>query len=378
MARHIPINDLGTQNAPYAADIHAALSRVANSGHYILGPEVEAFESAFASYCGVDHCVGVANGTDALELALRALEIGPGDEVATTANSGMYGTAAILATGAKPLFVEVKIETGLMNPDTLSHALTDRTKAVIATHLFGRLADMASIIDTAEARGIPVIEDAAQAHGAMRDGRHAGSFGALGCFSFYPTKNLGALGDGGAVTTADGALAERIRRLRQYGWTARFESGIPGGRNSRLDAIQAAVLLAKLPHLDAMNAKRRAIAKCYNEALADALPAMTALALPEVGEDHACHLFVLRHPAREALRAHLTRAGVDSDVHYPIPDYDQAAVRAQMGTPPRLPGTETFISEILTLPLYVGMGDNAIDEVIDACIEAFKTIGDQG
>jgi dTDP-3-amino-2,3,6-trideoxy-4-keto-D-glucose/dTDP-3-amino-3,4,6-trideoxy-alpha-D-glucose/dTDP-2,6-dideoxy-D-kanosamine transaminase len=373
MTNPIPINDLKPQNTPLAAAVHAALRRVADSGHYVLGPEVEAFETAFAAYCQADHCIGVANGTDALELALRALGIGDGNEVATTANAGMYGTAAILATGARPVFIDIDAETGLLDPEALEQALTVRTRAVIATHLFGRLADMAAIDRQAKARGIPVIEDAAQAHGARRDGRRAGGFGDIACFSFYPTKNLGALGDGGAVTTSDSALAERVRSLRQYGWTARFESGLPGGRNSRLDAIQAAVLSEKLPHLDAMNAQRRAIAQRYRQALTK-----TAMILPETSEDHACHLFVIRHPARDALRAHLARLGVASDVHYPILDYAQTAVQAQIGVLPSLPRTETFVSEILTLPLYIGMGDDAVDTVISACLDALRSIGEQG
>jgi len=372
MSLRIPINDLGRQNAPFATGIHAALLRVAKSGRYVLGPEVEAFEEAFARYCGVDHCIGVANGTDALELALRALEIGPGHDVVTTANAGGYSTAAILATGARPLYVDIDVSSGLLDPTALGAALTEQTRAIIATHLFGYLANMAAINEVATDRCIAVVEDAAQAHGAQRDGYQAGSFGDLACFSFYPTKNLGALGDGGAVVTSDDTLAEKVRSLRQYGWSDRFVTSVPGGRNSRLDAMQAAVLQEKLPHLDAMNVERRDLAARYCLGLAD-----SSLILPDIGVDHVFHLFVIRHPARDALQAYLTKRNVETDIHYPIPDYRQAVSSGTLEGRPTLANTEEFISGILTLPFYIGMGTDTVDTVIQACVESLNELGDR-
>jgi len=358
----IALNDLARHNAPLRAELDAAIARVHDRGRYILGPEVEAFEHEFAAFCGSAECIAVGNGTDALELALRALAIGPGDEVATTANAGMYATTAIRAAGATPCYVEIDASTLLMDPSALVAGLTPRTHAVIVTHLYGRLADMGTLADTARQRGIALIEDCAQAHGAQRGTRKAGTVGTLGCFSFYPTKNLGALGDAGAVVTADRELAAKLRALRTYGWGAKYHCTMAGGMNSRMDELQAAVLRVKLPRLDAWNGRRREIAGRYARSIAH-----HAIALPAGAEDGAdvAHLYVVRTQHRESLRAHLAAAGVATDVHYPVPDHLQPGARA---TPePGLPRTERACAEVLSLPCYPELTDAEIDAVAAAC-----------
>jgi dTDP-4-amino-4,6-dideoxygalactose transaminase len=322
--------------------------RVIDSQKFILGEDVKKLEAEIAAYCGAAHAIGVGNGTDALEIALRALEIGPGDRVATVANAGGYSTTAILAAGADPLYVDVDPATMLMDPHALSAALTPATRAVVVTHLYGRMADMPAVL--AAAGNIPVIEDCAQAHGARLEGRHAGTWSVIGCFSFYPTKNLGALGDGGALITSDAALASRIRALRQYGWTSRYRSTIPRGRNSRLDEMQAAILRAKLPHLDTWNDRRRDIARYYGSAFAD-----LDLGLPGAcGPECAAHLYVVRTPHRDRLAQALAAAGIGTDVHYPVPDHLQESAGS---APAPLPETERCCREVLTLPCFPEMTD---------------------
>ena len=255
--------------AAFGVDLAACLRQVVDSGWYVLGSQVRDFEAAFADYVGVSHTVGVANGTDALVLALRALGVGAGSRVAMVANAGYYGSAAAALVGAEPMYVDVDAATLTMEPGSLSAVLAhEKTDAVIVTHLYGQMADMDRLSTLCRQAGVPLIEDGAQAHGAAWAGRQAGAWGAVGCFSFYPTKNLGALGDGGAVVTGDAELADRLRALRQYGWGRKYEVLSPGGGNSRLDELQAAVLLAKLPRLNAANAARRAIAGRYGAELA--------------------------------------------------------------------------------------------------------------
>jgi dTDP-4-amino-4,6-dideoxygalactose transaminase len=359
------INDLKRHHAAQEGDVRAALERVLARGWFILGPEVEAFEREFAQACGVSHGVGVANGTDALELALRALGVGPGHEVVTVANAGGYSTTAIRAAGAQPVYVDVEPRSLNMDAAALAAALTPRTRAVVVTHLYGRMADLPLLLEVANRAGVPLIEDCAQAHGAAREGRPAGSWGAAGCFSFYPTKNLGAVGDGGAVVTSDAVLAGRVRRLRQYGWSERYRSAQAGGRNSRLDEMQAAVLRAKLPHLPAFNARRRAIARAYQEALRGA-----PLELPEnTGEDYVAHLYVVRTPRRDALRAALAAKGIIAEVHYPVPDHWQEPWRA----PVVLPVTEQAAREVLTLPCFPEMTDEEVALVARAVVEFFES-----
>jgi dTDP-4-amino-4,6-dideoxygalactose transaminase len=338
------------------------MAEVLSSGWYVLGKRVEAFERAFAQFCGVDHAVGVGNGTDALEIALRALEVGRGDEVVTVANAGMYATTAIEAAGATPVFAEVDRVTMTMSMDSLERALSVRSKAIVLTHLYGRLADVHAALAVADRYGVPIVEDCAQAHGAAVDGRRAGSFGALGCFSFYPTKNLGACGDGGAIVTSNGALAGRARSLRHYGWSDKYLTTVPGGQNSRLDELQAAFLLVKLPHLSKWNARRCQIAQRYSSEIRH-----PRIELPVIEPGlHVAHLYVVRSSDRNALREHLKNLEVASDVHYPIPDHRQPAISARFRET-SLPVTELQAAEVLTLPCYPEMTDGEVSHVISAC-----------
>lgn len=361
----VPLFDAARVLAPHLPALRAAVESVLASGRLILGPAVARFEADFAAWCGVSDAVGVANGSDALELALRAVGVGAGDRVVAVANAGGYATVAIRACGGVPLYSEIDPDTLLIDAAALAPLLAQQPRALILTHLYGRLAAVEVLAAECAARGIAVVEDCAQAHGAQRGGRRAGSFGAIGCFSFYPTKNLGALGDGGALTTNDPALAARLRALRQYGWESKYRVTLDHGRNSRLDEIQAAILSARLPHLDAENARRRAIARAYDEGLERAAARPLA---GRGGADDVVHLYLVRHPQREALRAHLTQRGIGCDVHYPVPDHLQPAWRA--ATPTALPATEQAVDEILTLPCHPAMTDEEVQHVIDA-VRAF-------
>lgn len=349
-------------SAAQGLDLPAILRGVVESQRYMMGPRVHAFEEAFAAYVGVPHAIGVANGTDALEIALRGLGIGPGQRVLTVANAGFYASTAIRAVGAEPVYAEIDAATLTLAPAALARALAgQRLHAVVATHMYGQLADVEAIAAQCKASGVPLIEDCAQAHGARRDGRQAGAWGDIGCFSFYPTKNLGALGDGGALVAKDSALAERLRALRQYGWGTKYEVVHGGGRNSRLDELQAAVLEAKLPLLDEANARRRAIAARYGAAFAK-LPLQAPLAQ---GGDYVAHLYAVRSTQREAFRAHLAAQGIASDVHYPVPDHRQPVVAAACEDV-RLPITEAACAQVLSLPCFLGMTDSQVDQVIAA------------
>ena len=322
MTRRVPLNDLVRHNRLLHDGLLNSARRVIERGWYVLGAEVAEFETAFANYCGVAHAVGVANGTDAIELALRAAGVAEGDGVATVANAGFYAATAIYAIGAVPLYVDVT-EAHSMSVDSFNRVLAKNTvRAVVVPHLYGRLAEIEAITAVCEPLGIAVLEDCAQAHGARRAGRAAGSFGAAGCFSFYPTKNLGALGDGGAVTTRDAAMAERLRELRQYGWDRKYRVSRAGGRNSRLDELQAALLLAKLPYLDRWNAARRGIARRYSEAISN-----PRVKCPDdFGTDNVAHLFVVCCEDRDGFRRHLEARGIASDIHYPIPDHSATSL----------------------------------------------------
>jgi dTDP-4-amino-4,6-dideoxygalactose transaminase len=358
------INDLKRHNDAIGSEIRAAIDRVVDRGWYILGPEVEGFEREFAAYCGTARCVATANGTDAIELALRAVGVGPGQRVIAVANAGMYGTTAIRALGAVPCYVDVDPQSMTMDPAALEAAVRGGDAAVIVTHLYGRMADMPRLAAVAARAGVPLIEDCAQAHGAVLAGRPAGSWGAAGCFSFYPTKNLGALGDGGAVVTSDPALAERLLLLRQYGWSAKYHSALPGGRNSRLDEVQAAVLRAKLPYLAGWNEKRRAIARAYHDGLRD-----TPLQIPAPpGEDDVAHLYVVRTPGRDGLRTALSRAGIGTEIHYPVPDHWQESSMSRHSPPPVLPVTEECSRQVLTLPCFPEMVPSEVEAVIAAVL----------
>jgi aminotransferase EvaB len=353
------VNDLARHCAGLRSSIEDAVGRVLASGWYILGKEGLGFEQEFAAYCGVGHCIGVANGTDALELSFRALGIGPGSRVGTVANAGGYTTTVLRLLGATPVYLDVHAETHLMDLDAFEGA-AGMLDAVVITHLFGRLHDMDRVRAIAQTAAIPIVEDCAQAHGARRDGRRAGSFGDLACFSFYPTKNLGALGDAGAITTNDSTLAERLKSLRQYGWETKYHAVHGGGRNSRLDEMQAAILRAKLPHLDAWNARRREIAARYTQGIRHA-----RLSCPRAtGEDYVAHLYVVVCDDRDALRAHLADAGIHCDVHYPIPDHLQPIVQGSKISY-RLPVTEDLAARVLTLPCFPELTDAEVDYIVD-------------
>lgn len=345
----IPFNDLKPLHTLLADELNAAALRALNSGWYILGPELAAFEAEFAAYHGVGHAVGVANGTDAIELALRAGGVGPGDEVITVAHTAVPTVCAVERAGATPVLVEINPDTYTMDPDAARAAITPRTKALLPVHLYGHPADMDALGALAAQHGLLLVEDCAQAHGARWRGRVVGAFGHLAAFSFYPTKNLGAAGDGGAVITSDAQLAERLRLLRNYGQAVRYHN-VVRGVNSRLDEVQAAILRVKLPYLDAHNAQRRALAASYDGALA-------GVTLPRaVGAvEHVYHLYVVRHPQRDRLMQALQARGVGTLIHYPVPVHRQEAYADLGYRPGSLPLTEQAAREILSLPLYIGL-----------------------
>ena len=316
--------DLRAGYEPLRAEIESAIAAVLTSGTFILGPAVDAFEHEFAAFCSTTQCVGVGSGLDALTLALMAAEVGPGDEVILPANTFIATALAVTAVGATVVLVDCEEQYGLIDPAQIEAVLTARTKAIIPVHLYGQCADMDAITALAKKHQLAVIEDAAQAHGAERHGRRAGSWGTAGCFSFYPAKNLGAFGDGGAVVTSDGELAARLCALRDYGQSAK-NVHIARGTNSRLDTIQAAILSVKLRHLTAWNAARGERAQWYHEELAECRDIM----LPQVaeGNTHVWHLYVVRVPRRDAVREALHASGIGAGVHYPTPIHLQPAYR---------------------------------------------------
>ena len=358
----IPFNDLRRRVAPWQSDLEAVCQRVLARGWFVHGPELVAFEREFAATLGLpaEQVAGVANGTDALELALKAVGVRPGDAVATVANAGGYSSTAIRAAGARPIFVDIAPTNLLMDLDALAATLAaDRPRAIVATHLYGRMLAMAPLLKIARRHEVAVVEDVAQAHGAQRDGRPAGSWGDAAAFSFYPTKNLGALGDGGAVAATAPATIQTVRELRQYGWTEKYRTDRVGGRNSRLDELQAAFLGVFLPQLPAWNARRRILAQRYSRELAG-----LGLALPDAEDPgYVAHLYVVQSAGRERLRQGLANAGIGTDIHYPVPDYAQAFGAAPPGG---LPHTEAAAREILSLPLYPELTDHEAGLVIAA------------
>jgi dTDP-4-amino-4,6-dideoxygalactose transaminase len=356
--------NLGRVNAPYEPAIREGIDRVLRSGFYILGEETAAFEREFADYCGVKHCVGVANGLDALHLILRGYGIGAGDEVIVPANTFIATWLAVSLVGARIVPVEPDDSSWNIDPKRIEEAITPRTRAIMPVHLYGVPADMDAIRDIAQRHHLRVIEDAAQAHGARYRGLRAGSLGDAAGFSFYPGKNLGALGDGGAITTNDDELAERLRKLRNYGSSIKYQHDV-AGVNSRLDEIQSAVLRVKLQHLDEDNARRAAVANRYREALADA--PVELVRVPDEAQS-VWHLFVVRTPQRDALREYLTSRGIGTQIHYPVPCHRQEAFADQAW--PALPVTERLQSQILSLPMapYLSVDDVAY---VAAQVKAF-------
>ncbi len=342
-------------------DIDAAIRRVLLSGQYILGPENDAFEKEFSAWLGTAGAVGVANGTDAIELALHAAGIGPGDKVVTVANTVTATVAAIGATGARSVFVDIEPGTMLMDLAALESMLSElrdpKIKAIMPVHLYGQAVDMPRLMELAKRHNLLVIEDSAQAHGSTVGGKKAGTFGSLVAFSFYPTKNLGAVGDAGAVAGSDPALLEKVRLLRQYGWRKRYVSDLPG-RNSRLDEIQAAILRVRLTRLDAENRRRDELAQQYLAALKD-----TPLTLPVVveGRTHCWHQFVVRTPKRDELKTYLETRGIICGILYPVPVHRQPAYH---DAALNLPHTEQACAEVLSLPLHPGLTSEDVVRVI--------------
>ncbi len=362
----VPFLDVGAAYRELKAEIDAAIQRVLDSGWYILGPEVEAFEAEWAAYCGAGHAVGVANGLDALTLALRALEIGPGDEVIVPSNTYIATWLAVTAVGARPVPVEHDPATHNIDPARIAPSITTATKAILPVHLYGQPADLDPILELAHMHGLRVIEDAAQAHGARYRGKRIGTHGDVVCWSFYPGKNLGALGDAGAVTTDRADIADRIRVLRNYGSRAKYVNEARGV-NSRLDPIQAAVLRAKLPHLAAWTDRRGAVAAAYADGLRD-----SNLILPHVPEwaDPAWHLYVVRSAQRDDLQKRLAGAGVGTLIHYPIAPHMQAAY-ADLGLAPgALPLARKLAGEVLSLPMGPHLSRADVDDVIAAVMAA--------
>jgi dTDP-4-amino-4,6-dideoxygalactose transaminase len=343
-----------------AAAVDHAIRRVVDRGWFVLGPEVEGFEREFADACRAPHAVGVGTGTDALAIGLRALGIGPGDEVITSPVTAAYTAMAIMMAGARPVFADIDPVRVTIDPAAIAAAVSPRTAAIMPVHLYGQPADMPAIVAIAERHHLAIIEDCCQAHLATCGGRPVGSFGAAAAYSFYPTKNLGALGDGGALTTSDHAVAARARRIRNGGQTDR-DHHIEFGVNSRLDELQAAVLRARLPLLAGWTARRRELAGLYRSALAE----MDVIAVPhEADAGHVYHLFPVRSGAREAMQAHLHASGVETLIHYPIPITRQPALAAER--PADCPVANRVCAEVFSLPLYPDLRSTAIEEIAAA------------
>lgn len=365
----IPLVDLKVQYLAHREALEAAMQEVCASGVFILGPQVTAFESRFAAYCGAREAVGVASGTDALRLACEVLDTGPGDEVLVPANTFIATAVAVHQTGAAPVPVDVDPVSYLIDLGDAARRVTSRTRAIMPVHLYGRAADMDAVLEFAARHGLAVIEDACQAHGATWRGKRVGSFGAAGCFSFYPAKNLGAFGDGGMLVTNDAGLAERARLLRNYGSVRKYEHELPAG-NSRLDTLQAAILDVKLEFLDAWNRRRFDIACRYDAGLRD----VPGVQPPEFDRNnpaaHVFHLYVVQCERRDALAAFLAQRGIQTGIHYPVPLHLHRAF-AHLGLGPgAYPVAEALAGRVLSLPMYPELTDEEVDAVVDA-VRAF-------
>lgn len=362
MTKPIPAFDLHRQVESLRTEIEAALDRILAKGYFILGEEVSAFEREFADFCGASFALGVGSGTDALHLALRACGVGAGDEVIAPSHTAVATIAAIEMTGAHPVLVEIDPGRFTLDPERVEAAISARTRAIVPVHLYGCPADMDGLSQLARAKNILLVEDASQAHGATLNGKMVGTLGDIAAFSFYPTKNLGALGDGGAVVTNDPALADKVRLLRQYGWKDRYISQVKGF-NSRLDEIQAGILRVKLRHLDAWNARRRETAGLYFHLLSG-----SALVLPAIPRNagHVFHQFVIRHPRRDELKKFLGRRGIQSLVHYPVPVHLQPGY-ADLGlVRGSLPRSERAADEVLSLPIFPELTGEEVRRVAEA------------
>jgi dTDP-4-amino-4,6-dideoxygalactose transaminase len=362
----IPFLDLKAQYEGIRTELEPAVLRVLASGQYVLGSEVEAFEREFAAYCGAAQAIAVNTGTSALHLALLAAGVGPGDEVVTVPFTFVATASAICYTGARPVFVDVEPRTFTMDAGSLEAAITPRTRAIVPVHLYGQMADMDPILEIGRRHGVPIIEDACQAHGAEYRGRRAGGIGLSGCFSFYPGKNLGACGEGGIVVTSDEAHAKTIRKLRDWGQTSRYHHDLKGF-NYRMDAVQAAILRIKLAHLDAWTEARRRNAQHY----ADLLSGSPFVELPDemLGRRHVYHVFAIRTPRRDELRRSLEQAGVQTGLHYPVPVHLQPA-HADLGyRVGDFPVSEAAARQVLSLPMFPELTSGQIARVVDAIHE---------
>lgn len=361
----IPFMDLTAQYHHLRPEMEAAIQRVLQGGRFILGQEVAAFEEEFAAFCGVPFAVAVASGSEALQLALLACGISPGDEVITSPLTAVATVAAIEMAGARPILVDIDPQRYTLHPAQVEAALTSRTRVILPVHLYGCPADLSPLLEIARLHGLTLIEDCAQAHGASYHSKMVGAWGELGAFSFYPTKNLGAYGDAGAILTSRADLAEKLRKIRQYGWGAQQISE-QKGINSRLDEIQAAILRVKLPHLAAWNARRRELASLYHSRLA-----RTRLVLPPIPQDSdpVFHLYVIRHPQRDALQAYLAGRGMQTLVHYPVPIHLQPAYADLGYRRGSLPEAETASREVLSLPLYPELSAETVEEICRAILD---------
>lgn len=367
---NVPFLDLKSTYLELQTEIDEAVQRVLQSGSYIGGVEVESFENAFADFCGARHVVGVANGLDALKLALLALDVGPGDEVIVPSHTFIATWLAVSQCGATPVPVEPTEGGYNIDPHRVANHITPRTKGIIPVHLYGEPADLAPLIDIANRHGLFVLEDAAQAHGAVYRGRRIGSHGHAVAWSFYPGKNLGAFGDGGALSTNDETLANRVRMLGNYGSRTKYINDAIG-YNSRLDPIQAAVLSAKLPRIDEWNARRSAIAERYSQAFASLL---ATPAIPQEHQGHAWHLYVIRHPKRDQLQQQLSGAGITTLIHYPRPPHLQEAYASLGFGPSSFSVAEQYAATLLSLPIGPHLTPIQVDHVIDAVMSGVSSI----
>jgi dTDP-4-amino-4,6-dideoxygalactose transaminase len=367
-ATAVPFVDLARTHEAIRTELDAAVAGVVDTSSFILGPDVEAFEREWAAYCGAEHAVGVSSGTAAIALVLEGLGIGPGDEVIAPALTFIATVLPVVQLGATPVLVDCDPETATIDPGAVEAASTARTKAILAVHLYGQPADMDALQAIASAAGIPLIEDAAQAHGARYEGRRAGSLGRAACFSFYPSKNLGAFGDGGAVVTDDAELAGRIRILRDLGQVRKYEHVLPG-RNERLDTLQAAVLRRKLGHLDEWNASRRVAAATYAEALAGL---DLELPLEADGREHVWHLYVIRADDRDGIRAALAEAAVATGLHYPLPLHLEPILAGLGYERGAFPAAEDWSFRGLSLPMFAGIEHAEVEAVAEAVADVVR------
>jgi|SRR4051812_37489820 dTDP-4-amino-4,6-dideoxygalactose transaminase len=364
----IPFVDLSAIHKPLEQEFNAVFHRVLDRSSFIMGPEIKQFEDAFATYLGADHCITVNNGTTALQLVLAALGIGAGDEVITVANTFIATAEAVSAVGAKPVFVDVDPVSFTMDPVLVENAITSRTKAILPVHLYGQCADLDPLIAISERHKLFLIEDACQAHGAEYKGRRAGTVGIAGCFSFYPGKNLGALGEGGAISTNDAQFAQKLRMLRDHGSLRKYEHSLPGF-NFRLEGLQGGFLGVKLPHLDRWNTQRREIATLYNEKLRDA---NVTLPVEMPYGKHVYHLYIVQLENRDHVKQQLADKGIDTGLHYPVPLHLQEAYRDLGYNKGDFPVSERLSLQILSLPMYPGLSIEAAEHVVTSLVEAAK------